>query len=234
LLKELDRVACERYHAKYIEITVSAYAPEIQRTLYNLGFLPVAYCPSFVFHRSERLDTIKMAKLYVPFIDNSIELTEEASHVYALVRMGFKEHQMGNMINEITAGMRIFRGLEEWELGKVASLCHLRNYRAGETVLNNGDEGDLFFVIKEGELKVHYEDRELEKCQLGRGDFLGEVALVSQDAHTATAIATTDVELITLRHDEFENIIGRYPRIGLQVMRNIASYLGDKLATKNA
>jgi len=66
LLKELDQWAREIYKAEYIEITVSAYWPNIQRTLSNLGFVPVAYCPSFVFHEVQRLDTVKMAKLYVP------------------------------------------------------------------------------------------------------------------------------------------------------------------------
>jgi hypothetical protein len=35
---------------------------------------------------------------------------------------------------------------------------------------------------------------------------------------------------VALRKQDFENLISRYPRIGMQVMRNISVSLGQKLA----
>ena len=49
-----------------IEVDVSAYAPRMQRTLVELGFLPVAYLPALVFHEVERLDVVKMVRLLDP------------------------------------------------------------------------------------------------------------------------------------------------------------------------
>jgi CRP-like cAMP-binding protein len=62
---------------------------------------------------------------------------------------------------------------------------------------------------------------------------LGEIALVSRQPYTATAVAATDVQLIALKYQDFENLINRYPRIGLRVMRNIAISVGEKLRLLN-
>jgi hypothetical protein len=44
---------------------VSAHAPRMQRTLIELGFLPVAYLPALVFHDVERLDVVSAKALGV-------------------------------------------------------------------------------------------------------------------------------------------------------------------------
>lgn len=227
LLKELDRRAREQYQAEYVEITVSAYAPIIQRTLSHLGFLPVAYCPSFVFDRYERLDTVKMAKLYVPLDIDQSQLTEESGHVYALVRMGFEERRMGLVVHSFRDKMLLFNGLEEGEINHIATLCHLVHYKAGELILQEGAEARVLYMVKEGVMEVWRHRQPI--AQIGAGDCIGEISLVMQTTYTATVLALTDVELVALRHDEFENLINRFPRIGLQVMRNISISLGQKL-----
>ncbi len=63
LLTELVRTAPERWQTEYIEVDVSAHAPQMQQTLLELGFHPVAYIPAMVFHEVERLDCIRMAKI---------------------------------------------------------------------------------------------------------------------------------------------------------------------------
>ena len=231
LLKELDRWAQEVYGAEYIEVTVSAYWPNIQRTLSNLGFVPVAYCPSFVFHEVERLDTVKMVKLYVPLAIDEAQLTEESRAIFALVRQNFEEKRRGITINETTRHMAIFSGLEEGELAKIAGLCHIITCAPGETVLRAGERGDVFYMVMEGTMDIYAPDGETLVGHVQEGDFLGEISLVSQQPYNATAVAATDVRLICLKQSDFEHLINRHPRIGLTVMRNIASSVGEKLYT---
>ena len=47
---------CRGEGIEYVEADVSAYAPRMQRTMLELGFLPVSYVPANVFHEVERLD----------------------------------------------------------------------------------------------------------------------------------------------------------------------------------
>lgn len=229
LLKELDRRARDVYGAEYIEITVSAYWPNIQRTLSNLGFVPVAYCPSFVFHEVERLDTIKMAKVYVTLDIDEAQLTDSSREIFELVRHGFEEKRVGISINETTRQMAIFQELEEGELTKIAGLCQIRHYEAGEVVLRADEMGSVFYMVMEGEMDVFARDGRTLVGHVHAGDFLGEISLVSQQAYTATAVTATPATLIALKHRDFENLINRYPRIGMKVMRNIAISVGGKL-----
>lgn len=230
LLKELDRRAREQYGAEYLEITVSAYWPDIQRTLSTLGFVPVAYCPSFVFHEVERLDTLKMAKVYVPLDIDNPQLTEESYQVYELVRQGFEEKRMGLQVNETMHQMAIFKGLEEGQLTKIGGLCRLESYPAGHVLLRAGEQGEAFYMVMEGNMNVYAPDGRTLIGHVHAGDFIGEISLVSQQAYGATAVAATPVKLVALKKKDFENLISRYPRIGMQVMRNIAISLGHKLA----
>lgn len=231
LLKELDIWAQEIYKAEYLEITVSAYWPSIQQTLSNLGFVPVAYCPSFVFHEVERLDTLKMAKVYIPLQIDQVQLTAASQKIFQLVRKGFEEKRLGISVNETTRQMAIFQGLEEGELSKIAGLCHVIEYPQGEVVLRAGERGDTFYMLMEGEMDIFATDHTTLIGHVHAGDFLGEISLVTQQPFTATAVAATNVKLIALKHRDFENLINRHPRIGMQVMRNIAISLGQKLGS---
>jgi hypothetical protein len=234
LLKELDNWAKNVYKAEYVEITVSAYWPNIQRTLSNLGFVPVAYCPSFVFHEVERLDTIKMAKVYVSLDIDDVVLTDSSREIFELVRKGFEEKRLGIAVNEATRQMPIFAGLEDGELAKIAGICKVNNYRLGETVLQAGKRSNAFYMVMEGEMDILSADHHTLVGHVHPGDFLGEISLVAQKPHNATAVAATDIKLIALKHNDFETLISRYPRIGVKVMRNIAVSLGQKLDALDA
>ncbi|MCP4423469.1 MAG: GNAT family N-acetyltransferase [Chloroflexi bacterium] len=230
LLKELDRWARQKYKAEYIEITISAYWPNIQRTLSNLGFVPVAYCPSFVFHEVERLDTIKMAKLYVPLAIDNAQLTGRSQEIFELVRQGFEEKRLGISVNETTRRIAIFDGLEEGELTKIAGLCHVIERPSGEVILRAGEEGSTLYMIMEGRMAIYAPDNGTLIAQVNAGDFIGEISLVTKNPYNATAVAAAPVKLIVLRHQDFETLINRHPRIGMKVMRNIAVSMGDKLS----
>jgi GNAT superfamily N-acetyltransferase/uncharacterized protein YneF (UPF0154 family) len=233
LLKELDQWARYIYRADYLEITVSAYWPEIQRTLSNLGFVPVAYCPSFVFHEVARLDTLKMAKLYVPLAIDNVQLTPENAVIFDLVRQGFEEKRLGIAVNETTRKMAIFDGLEEGEFSKIAGLCSLVTIPDGEVVLRAGEKGDNFYMVKGGSVDIYTAAGGVRLGTVAEGDFLGEISLVSGESYTATAVANGNVQLVSLNRRDFEKLIQRHPRIGLQVMRNIAISVGEKLRQLN-
>ena len=64
LLEEVVRRFEEKPEIDYVEVDVSAHATSMQRTLLELGFLPAAYIPAMSFHRVERIDGIRMVRLF--------------------------------------------------------------------------------------------------------------------------------------------------------------------------
>ena len=76
LLAELVSRCQNEYGVAYVEADVSAYSPRMQRTLLEVGFLPVAYVPAMVFHDVERLDIVRMARLFEPWDQEGLALFE--------------------------------------------------------------------------------------------------------------------------------------------------------------
>jgi MFS family permease len=72
---------------------------------------------------------------------------------------------------------------------------------AGQTVFHEGDAGDRFYVIDQGELEVRSAARLLRR--LGPGEYFGEIALVRDVPRTATVAAATDSSLLALDAAEF-------------------------------
>jgi CRP-like cAMP-binding protein/Zn-dependent protease len=79
------------------------------------------------------------------------------------------------------------------------------NVAPGETIIEQGAEGDAFYAIRSGQVEV-YKDGE-PTGSLGPGDHFGEVALLMDVPRTATVIATTPVRLFRLDREGFERAI---------------------------
>ncbi len=75
----------QKYNPDLIKCDLNAEKPRLQQTLSRMGFLPYAYIPGMVFHRTHRVDVVKMMKLRVPWNPGPLDLTEPSMEYYNLV-----------------------------------------------------------------------------------------------------------------------------------------------------
>jgi CRP-like cAMP-binding protein len=90
----------------------------------------------------------------------------------------------------------IFAPLPLQTVERLASQLVETRLPAGTIVFRQGDRGDRFYVIADGEV-------EIEGKRHGPGGFFGEIALLKDVPRTATVTAVTDVRLLALEREEF-------------------------------
>lgn len=103
----------------------------------------------------------------------------------------------------------LFSPLSGEKLEALARALERTDTRAGE-VVREGDDGDRFYVIADGEVAVTSNSTQLRT--LARGDGFGEIALLHAIPRTATCTATTDATLYGLARDDFLAAVTGHPR----------------------
>lgn len=96
-------------------------------------------------------------------------------------------------------------------------------FAAGQTIFNEGEPGDVMYVIQEGEVEILIHGRLIET--VGSGGVIGEMALIDATARSATAVAKTDTRLVPLDENRFKIYVHNTPFFAIQVMRVMASRL---------
>ena len=89
------------------------------------------------------------------------------------------------------------------------------HYEPGDEVFHQGDMGDAFYIILDGQADVIVQDGAQERVinQLGPGDYFGEMALLRQRARTATVRSRTPLDVLVLRGAEFSALAANLPEL---------------------
>jgi len=104
----------------------------------------------------------------------------------------------------------LFEELDERELGSIAAVAKPRRYAKDDVVFHADESGDVFCLIKEGQVKITMispEGKEIILSMLGPGDFFGEMALLDDEPRSATVVAMEPLELVTIWRADFLQIL---------------------------
>ena len=108
-------------------------------------------------------------------------------------------------------------------VGLLASSGEAETYRAGQTVFDEGDEGDRLFVVRSGSVALSVRGRALES--VGAGGLFGEMAVIDREPRSATAVAEVDSELVAIDKRRFWFLVQETPYFAEIVMRVMADRL---------
>ncbi len=229
LMDQLEQRCRDEWDIAYIELDVSAHAPRMQRTALQLGFVPVAYAPALAFMEVERLDLIKFAKLLIPLELGGMMLIPPVSDTADMVLAAFKRREVLPRLGEVVDRVGLFHGLEEEQLTRLAAACQHRTFEKGTEVFCQGGPSDEMYLLLDGEVSIHIDDREERIGTVRAGECLGEISLLTGGEHSATARAATAVEAGVLTKKDLQSLVRLRPGIGVVLYRNLARGLGEKL-----
>jgi CRP/FNR family transcriptional regulator, cyclic AMP receptor protein len=124
---------------------------------------------------------------------------------------------------EALKGVPLFEDLSRKELVQLERVCEDLQVEPGKVLCREGQTGHEFFVIVDGTVQVTRKGRPV--ATLGSGDFVGEIALVTELPRTATVTAETPVRLFVLTGREFHAVLDQNPKVERKVLRTLARRL---------
>ena len=101
----------------------------------------------------------------------------------------------------LLSSLPMFAPLPAATLETVARAAERQKVTKGDVVIRQGDSGDVFYAVAEGEFDIDMNGVYLRTAP--RGDFFGEVALLSDVNRTATVTAATGGELLAIHREPF-------------------------------
>ena len=122
----------------------------------------------------------------------------------------------------------LFADLDDRELASIATVAKTRRFAKDDVVFHADESGDIFCLIREGQVKITMispEGKEIILSLLGPGDFFGEMALLDDEPRSATVVATEPLELVTIWRSDFLQILGENFSITRKVLAEISRRL---------
>ena len=122
-------------------------------------------------------------------------------------------------IKELLSFMReipLFSIYEDQELTDLLQDVELKSLKAGEVVFEQGDEGESFYIVYSGRIRILQKNELNKEVNLGvmnTGDVFGETALITDRPRNATARAVEDSVLICINTESFNNYLFTKPQL---------------------
>lgn len=124
---------------------------------------------------------------------------------------------------ELLSRIPLFMRCSRAELREVALSADEIDLPEGHVLTREGERGREFFVLVDGTARVTRNGMKL--ADLRTGDWLGEIAILTHSARTATVTATSPVRALVISDGVFRNIVETMPRIALKVLASVGQRL---------
>uniref|UniRef100_A0A3Q3XCK5 cAMP-dependent protein kinase type II-alpha regulatory subunit n=1 Tax=Mola mola TaxID=94237 RepID=A0A3Q3XCK5_MOLML len=125
----------------------------------------------------------------------------------------------------------LLKSLELSERMKIVDVLGVRAFKDGERIITQGEEADCFYIVESGEAKIMIkskvstmaalQDAEVEVARCTRGQYFGELALVTNKPRAASVYAVGETKCLVIDIQAFERLLGPCMDI---MKRNISQY----------
>jgi CRP/FNR family cyclic AMP-dependent transcriptional regulator len=134
------------------------------------------------------------------------------------------------LIQEAFAAVPLLSRLSTAQRAALAKLATTREYRAGATVVRQGDTSMSFYVVLKGRVRIEQEvrgDARLPLSEMGPGGFFGEMGLIDDMPRSATVVALEPTECALLAKWDFRNELRDDPDIALALLPILCQRIRD-------
>lgn len=139
-------------------------------------------------------------------------------------------------ISTLLKRVQLFANLKKDELEQLASICQEKQAAAGENIIEQNTTGNEMYIVAQGSVEVYIQGLNDARSLvvLGKGQVIGEMALIDQGYRSASVRTTREgASLYLIESDAFYKLCDENNHIGFIVMRNLAIDIAFKLRHRN-
>lgn len=132
--------------------------------------------------------------------------------------------------------VQLFANLEPDELEQLAAICQDKTVGSGELIITQNTTGKEMYIVAQGSAEVYIQGLTDARSLvvLGKGQVIGEMALIDQGYRSASVRATREgASLYVIESEAFYKLCNENNHIGFIVMRNLAIDIAFKLRHRN-
>jgi CRP-like cAMP-binding protein len=121
----------------------------------------------------------------------------------------------------------LFSQIPGEDLAQVALISTEEQKDLGEEIFAEGESGDALFLVIDGRVRVHRQDRMI--AELGERECFGEMALLDAAPRSATVTALAETNLLKITREDFEDIMTEKPEIAMGIIKVLTRRLRDAI-----
>ena len=115
----------------------------------------------------------------------------------------------------------------------------VKEYEKGDIIIKEGDFGDLFYILLEGNIYIYRKTPDGDNIALANLNaqqdiFFGETALISKDSRNASVEATSHCRAIAISSKKFHALCKKEPVLGYRVVMKIAGIMANTIRKTNS
>lgn len=131
--------------------------------------------------------------------------------------------------NRMAQQVDLFQKLRPDDIAKIFSKGMTLQIQKGNVIFHQGTTGNTMYVILAGKVQLY--DHKKPIATLGTGDMLGEMALISEEPRSATAVAAENTHLFMMNEQLFHRLMTK--RVAIQILLNVIGALCRRLRDMN-
>lgn len=125
----------------------------------------------------------------------------------------------------------MFAGLDPHELSEIVHILQVQRVRPGVAIFREGDAGDAWYVVFDGEADVHKSNDFLPNQQiaiLGPRSVFGEMAMLDHSPRSASVVARTECTVLKFPRSAFEELLEQGNLAAYKLVYEIAKVLTSR------
>ena len=127
---------------------------------------------------------------------------------------------------------QMFQDFSRQEIQILANYARAYEVAKGEAIFREGDKGTFLCLLVEGRIDIFKEgdERDMKKITTIRpGKTMGEMSVIDEMPHSATAIAVEPVTLVMITKNNFDKLLEEQAVLGVKIFKQIARLISLRL-----